>query len=132
MLYVTSLLQCPSNRDVSSHKPHHCHITIQDGSKPFLTHKRELNLPLLPKGTQTSHFIPEMSSYSLVYVVALCNAGLKVVFEEWRIGVTVTYRSTVLTEGNKCSRTGSWMVPILPLRPYLKNKQIVWATLAPT
>ena len=34
------------------------------------------------------------------------------VFEEWGIGVTVTYRGKIVMEGKKCTKTGLWMVPI--------------------
>ena len=50
-------------------------VTIPDGTKLTSTHKRELDLPLLPKGARTGHVIPGMSSHSLVSVVTLCNAG---------------------------------------------------------
>ena len=65
-------------------------VTIPDGTKLTSTHKRELDLPLLPKAARTGHVIPGMSSHSLVSVVTLCNAGYRVVFGEWGIGVTFT------------------------------------------
>ena len=34
------------------------------------------------------------------------------VFEEWGIGVIVTYRGKHVMEGKKCTKTGLWMVPI--------------------
>ena len=71
-------------------------VTISDGSKLTLTHKRELHLPLLLKAAISGHVIPGMLSHSLVSVVTLCNAGGRVVFEKWRIGVIVTYRGTLL------------------------------------
>ena len=76
------------------------------------THKRELDLPLLPKAARSGHIIPGMLSHSLVSVVTLCNAGYRVVSEEWGIDVTVTRRGTIVMEGKKCTKTGLWMVPI--------------------
>jgi hypothetical protein len=87
-------------------------VSIPDGSKLTSTHKRELDLPQLPKAARSGHVIPGMSSYSLMSVVTLCNAGCKVVFEAWGIGVTVTCRGTIVLEGKKCVKTGLWMVPI--------------------
>ena len=98
-------------------------VTISDGPKLTLTHTRELDLPLLPKAARSGHVILGMPSYSLISVVTLCNAGCRVVFEEWEIGVTVTHRGKVLIKGNKCSKTGLWMVPIT--RPLLNNKHIL-------
>ena len=46
-------------------------VTIPDGSRLTSTHKRELNLPQLPKAARTGHIIPGMSSYSLMSVVTL-------------------------------------------------------------
>ena len=53
-----------------------------------------------------------MLSHSLVSVVTLCNAECRVIFEDWGIGVTVTYGRKVVMEGNKCTKTGLWIVPI--------------------
>ncbi len=53
-----------------------------------------------------------MSSHSLVSVITLCNAGCRVVFEEWGIGVTATHRGKIVVEGKQCTKTGLWMVPI--------------------
>ena len=86
--------------------------TIPDGSKLILTHKREPDLPLLPKAARSGHVIPGMSSHSLVSVITLCNTGCRVVFEEWGIGVTATYRGKINMEGKKCTYTGLWIVPI--------------------
>ena len=66
----------------------------------------------MSRAARSGHVIPGMLSHSLVSVVTLCNAGCRVVFEEWGIGVTVTYRGTIVTEGKKCTKTGLWMVPI--------------------
>ena len=73
-------------------------VTIIDGSTLTPTHERELDLPLLPKGAQSGHVVP------LISVVTLCNAGCRVVFEEWGIGVTVTYRGKIVMECKKCSQ----------------------------
>lgn len=85
-------------------------VTIPDGSKLTSTHTRELDLPHLPQATRTGHILPGMSSYSLVSVVTQPNAGCQVTFD--KIGVNVTYRGRMVMEGNKCTRTGLWMVPI--------------------
>ena len=76
-------------------------VTIPDGTKLTSTHKQELDLLLLPKSARSGHIIPGMSSHSLLFVVTLCNAGYRVVFEEWGIGVTVTYRGKIVMEGKK-------------------------------
>ena len=75
-------------------------MKILDDSKLTLIHERELNLLLLPKVAKSGHFIPGMSAYSLMYVVTLCNAGCRVVIEEWIIGVTITNRGNFVMEGN--------------------------------
>ena len=87
-------------------------ITIPDGTKLTSTHKRELDLQLLPKAARSGHVIPGMLSHSLVSVVTLCNAGCRVVSEEWRIGFSITYRGAIVMEGKKCIKTGFGMVPI--------------------
>ena len=52
------------------------------------------------------------SPWSLMSVVTLCNAGFRVVFKEWGIGVTVTYRGVIFTEGKACATADLWMDPI--------------------
>ena len=86
--------------------------TIPDRTKLTSAHNRELDLPLLPKAARSGHGIPSMSSYSRVSIVTLCNAGCRVVFKEWGIGVTVTYRGKFVMKGKKCTKTGVLMVPI--------------------
>ena len=56
-------------------------VTIPDGSRLTSTHKRELDLPQLPKAARSGRVIPGMPSYSLMSVVTLCNAGCKLLFE---------------------------------------------------
>ena len=53
-----------------------------------------------------------MLSHPLVSGVTLYNAGYRVVFEEWGICVTVTYRGKIVIEGKKCTKIGLWIVPI--------------------
>ena len=55
---------------------------------------------------QLGHVIQGVLSYSFMSVVTPCNTGYRVVFEEWGIGVTVTYRGMIVTKGNKWSKTG--------------------------
>ena len=86
-------------------------VTISDGSKLTSTNKQELDLPLPPQAAQSGHIIPGISSYSLMSVVTLCNVGCRMVFEEWGIVVTVTFRGNIVIGGNLCSKTGLSLIP---------------------
>ena len=76
------------------------------------THRCLLDLPQLPTRARIGLVIPGLASHSLVSVVTLCNAGCEVTFT--KIGVTVRYNGKIVLRGNKCTRTGLWMVPIIP------------------
>ena len=74
------------------------------------THTCTLDLPELPTKARLGHIIPGLASDSLLLVIKLCNAGCEVLFN--KIGCTVKYRGRIVLTGNKCTKTGLWMVPI--------------------
>ena len=99
-------------------------VTIPDGSKLTSTHKRELDLPQLPKAARSGHVIPGILAYSLMSVVTLCNSGCKIVFEAWGIGVTVTYSGTIVLEGKSVQKQAcGWSLS--PNMQILKKNQIL-------
>ena len=85
-------------------------VKIPSGQSVASTHTCELNLPNLPQNARMGHILPGLASHSLVSVVRLCNAGCDVEFT--KIGCTVKHRGRVVLKGNKCTKTGLWMIPI--------------------
>ena len=87
-------------------------VTLPDGDQVHSTHIGDLDMPKLPKSARGCHIIPDLTSYSLILVVKLCEAGCEVSFTKWGIGVEVRYRGHMIIKGSKCTRTGLWMVPL--------------------
>ena len=85
-------------------------VKIPNGQSVASTHTCELNLPNLPQNARMGHILPGLASHSLVSVVRLCNAGCDVEFT--KIGCTVKHQGRVVLKGNKCTKTGLWMIPI--------------------
>ena len=85
-------------------------VSLPDGNEIRSTHTGLINVPRLPRSRRIGHVIPGLSRYSLVSVVASCNAGCDVMFT--KIDVIVKYRGRVVLTGRKCTRTGLWMVPL--------------------
>jgi len=83
---------------------------LPNGDKVHSTHTGTLDLPGLPSAARLAHIIPGLVSHSLISVVTLCNAGCDVLFT--KIGCTITYRGRTIMCGNKCTRTGLWMIPL--------------------
>jgi hypothetical protein len=101
---------------------------LSNGDKVQLAHTCTLDLPDLPADAQVAHVIPGLASHSLLSIVTMCNAGCTVTFTE--INCTISYRGCTIICGNKCTRTGLWMVsltnpgvqattpqPLLTMRP---------------
>ncbi len=74
------------------------------------THTGTLDLPGLPSAARLAHIIPGLAYHSLISVVTLCNAGCDVLFT--KIGCTITHWGRTIMCGNKCTRTGLWMIPL--------------------
>jgi hypothetical protein len=84
---------------------------LLNGDKVQSTYTCTLNLPDLPAGTQAAHVIPGQASHWLLSIVTLCNAGCTVTFT--KINCTIIYRGRTIICGNKCTRMGLWMVPLM-------------------
>jgi hypothetical protein len=83
---------------------------LPNGDKVRSTHTGTLDLPGLPSAARLAHIIPGFASHSLISVVTICNTGCDVLFT--KIGCTITYRGRTIMCGNKCTRTGLWMIPL--------------------
>ena len=55
-----------------------------------------------------AHVVPGLATHSLLSVVHLFNAGCKVNFT--KVHCIVRYRGQEVLRGQKCTRTGLWMV----------------------
>ena len=82
------------------------------------THTCTLEIPELPAKARIAHIIPGLASHSLLSIIQLCNTGCEVGIT--KIACTVCYRGRLILQGQKCSRTGLWMVP-LETRPSKLN-----------
>jgi hypothetical protein len=83
---------------------------LPNSDKVQLTHTCTLNLPDLPAGAQAAHVIPGLASHSLLSAFTMYNAGCTVTFT--KINSTISYRSSTIICGHKCSRTGLGVVPL--------------------
>jgi len=83
---------------------------LPNGDQVRSTHTGTLDLPGLPAMAHLAHIIPGLASHSLISVVTLCNAGCDVLFT--KIECTITHRGRTIMHGNKCTRTGLWMIPL--------------------
>ncbi len=85
-------------------------------------HTCTLDLPMLPVGARAAHIIPGLASHSLLSIVTMCNAGCTVTFT--KINCTIAYRGRTIIYGHKCTRTGSWMVPLKETNAQAENPPI--------
>ena len=85
-------------------------VRLPDGGHVTSTHTCTLDLPELPTKARLGHIIPGLASHSLLSVIKLCNAGCDMIFS--KIGCIVKHRGKIVLTGNKCTKTGLWMVPI--------------------
>jgi hypothetical protein len=86
------------------------HVRIPNGACLHSSHTCELDIPQLPEEARKGHIIPGMQGYSLVSLVQLCKAGCQVQIN--RNGLYIWYRGFVILEGQKCPRTGLWLIPL--------------------
>ncbi len=82
---------------------------LPNGDKVQSTHTCTLDLPDLPAGAQVAHVIPGLASHLLLSIITMYSTGCTVTFT--KINCTINYRGRTLICGNKCTRTGLWMVP---------------------
>ena len=94
-------------------------VKLPDGARVNSTHTYTLAIPYLHAKARIAHIIPGLASHSLLSIVQLCNAGCEVRIKN--ISCTVRYRGRLILQGQKCSRTRLWMVP-LDTRPITLNK----------
>lgn len=85
-------------------------VRLPDGGHVTSTHTCTLDLPELPTKARLGHIILGLVSHSLLLVIKLCNAGCEVIFN--KIGCIIKYGGKIVFTGDKCTKTGLWMVPI--------------------
>jgi hypothetical protein len=83
---------------------------LPNGDRVQLMHTCTLDLPELPAAARNAHVIPGLALHSLLSIVAMCNTGCTVTFT--KIGCTIVYCGCTIICGQKCTRTGLWMVPL--------------------
>ena len=99
---------CPMTNRQEAKNP--LSVKLPDGPRVSSTHTCILAIPELPTKARIAHIIPGLAAHSLLSIVQLCNAGCKVSIT--KIACTVRYRGRLILQGQKCSRTGLWMVPL--------------------
>ena len=87
-------------------------VTIPNGAQVRSTHTCTSQLPGIPEKGRFGHILPGLARHSLISVVHLCNAGCKVTFTKTEC--IVKYRGREVLRGQKCTRTGLWMVHLNP------------------
>ena len=85
-------------------------VKLPGGARVSSTHMCILAIPDLPSKARIAHIIPGLAAHSLISIVQLCYAGCEVIIT--KISCTVHYRGQLILQGQKCSRTGLWMVPL--------------------
>jgi hypothetical protein len=85
-------------------------VKIPDGNILQSSHTCELDLPKLPLEARRGHIMPGMKGHSLVSLVQLCMAGCTITISE--SAMNVWYKGELVLKGQKCNRTGLWLVPI--------------------
>ena len=106
----------PHDWSPRSKKPTKCEATC--GARASSTHTFALAISELPAKARIAHIIPGLAAHSLLSILQLCNARCEVGIT--KIACTVRYRGRLILKGQKCSRTGLWMVP-LDTRPSTMN-----------
>ena len=96
-------------------------VKLPDWVDIKLTAMCTLALPDLTVKVREVHIILGISYRSLLSVVNLCSAGCGVNFT--KIGCYVKYRDKIVMKGDKCTKTGLYMVPL--------SEPIVQSTLPP-
>ena len=96
----------------TTHEP--LHVRIPNGTCLHSSHTCELDIPQLPKEARKGHIIPGMQGHSLVSLVQLCKAGCQVQIDS--NGLYIWYRGFVILEGQKCPRTGLWLIPLTKIK----------------
>jgi hypothetical protein len=93
-----------------------------DGDTMVSTHTGDLDLPQLPQAARRCHILPAIK-HSLILVVKLCEAGCKVKFMKWGVGIEIRYRGRLVMECLLNKRTGLWMVPLPRQKPVTNHLQ---------
>ena len=100
-------------------------MKLPDGARVSSTHTCTLSIPDLPDKARIAHIIPGLAAHYLLSIIQLYNAGCEVSIT--KIACTGRYRGRLILQGQKCSRTGLWMVP-LDTRPSTLS---TWTSITP-
>ncbi|NCG02080.1 MAG: hypothetical protein GWP22_01255, partial [Actinomycetales bacterium] len=85
-------------------------ISCPDGSVIHSTHECNLDIPWLPDEMTRAHIVPGLKNASLVSTRIFCNAGCRVIFDEWEC--RVYYRGQLVLTGKRDTKTDLWTLPI--------------------
>jgi hypothetical protein len=98
----------PATNIVSTTKPIIAHLPNRE--QVHSSHTCTIDIPSLPPRARAAHIIPGLTTHSLLSVVSLCNTGCTIYFT--KIGCTIIYHVHTIVCGQKCTRTGLWMIPL--------------------
>jgi hypothetical protein len=85
-------------------------VRIPNGKFLASSHTCELDIPQLPIEARKGHIIPGMKGHSLVSIVQLCQAGCQVTIK--RNELSVWHKDKLVLQGQKCNKTGLWLIPL--------------------
>ena len=83
---------------------------LPNGETIASTSECDLMIPGLPAAARRAHIMPGLASHSLVSVTKLTDAGCEVLFT--KIGCTISKQGRTILCGQKCTKTGLWMIPL--------------------
>ena len=81
-------------------------VAYADGAKIISREEGLLDLPELPDKVRRCYIFQGLASHLLTSVVKLCDAGCKVSFTKFGVGVQVRYRGRFILYSSNCTKTG--------------------------
>ena len=88
-------------------------IKLPDGSLIHSTHVGNLDIPWMPNHMTEAHIAPGLSHSSLISTTVFCDAGCKVIFDEFEC--KVYYNGQLMLSGGRDKKTNMWKLPINPV-----------------
>ena len=102
-------------------------IKLPDVSLIYSTHIGNLDIPWMPDSMIVAHIVPGLSHSSLISTKVFCDAGCKVMFDEWEW--KVYYKGELMLIGGHGRETGMWKFPINPVsrgNQYTTNPRLMY------
>jgi hypothetical protein len=78
-------------------------IKLPDGSIIYSTHTGNLDIPWMPNQMTEAHIVPGLSHSSLISTKVFCDAGCKVMFDEWEC--KVYHKGELMLTGGRDRKT---------------------------